>query len=69
MEDTSAAVFWREKNVPAEWGGYNDHNVGTSVRLGKFAAFGDAPVETGTHLQKVQIKIKHGAMPGKSRAV
>jgi len=69
MEDTSAAVFWREKNAPAEWGGYNDHNVGTSVRLGKFVAFGDAPVETGTHLQKVQIKIQHTVVPGKSRAV
>jgi len=29
----------------------------------------DASVETGTHLQKVQIKIKHGALPEKSRAV
>ena len=40
MEDTSAAVFWREKDAPAEWGGYNDLSVGTSVRLGKFATFG-----------------------------
>jgi len=34
---------WREKNAPAEWGGYIDRSVGTWVRLGKFAHFGDAP--------------------------
>jgi len=32
-----------KENSPAEWGGYNDRDVGTSVRRGKFTAFGHAP--------------------------
>jgi len=34
----------RRENAPAEWGGYNDLDMGTSVRLGKFANFGVAPL-------------------------
>jgi len=54
MEDTSAAVFWRERNAPAEWGGYNDLAVGASVRRGKFATFGDPPRQS-CHREKCLI--------------